>query len=106
MNARQRLEVRDLGQNFSVVHVHYGFMQSPNIPVALRLLGETDDSIDLEHVTYFVGHETIVPSQDAFFLRRWREKLFAVLNRNALRATAFYKLPPEKVVELGMQIEI
>lgn len=106
VNARQRLEVKDLGQNFSVVHAHYGFMQSPNIPVALRLLGEIDDSLDLDHVTYFVGHETIIPSQDAFFLRRWREKLFAVLTRNAVRATAFYKLPPEKVVELGMQIEI
>ncbi|WP_180901494.1 potassium transporter Kup [Martelella soudanensis] len=106
VNARQRLEVRDLGQNFSVVHVHYGFMQSPNIPVALRLLGEIDNSIDLEHVTYFVGHETIIPSQDASFLHRWQEKLFALLTRNAVRATAFYKLPPEKVVELGMQIEI
>ncbi|WP_244629536.1 potassium transporter Kup [Martelella limonii] len=106
VNARGRFEAQDLGQNFTVLHLHYGFMQSPNIPVALRLYAEVDNSLDLEQLTYFVGHETIIPSQRVFFLRRLQQKLFMFLARNAMRSTSFYKLPPEKVVELGVQIKL
>ncbi|WP_174801375.1 potassium transporter Kup [Martelella limonii] len=106
INARNRLDVKQLGMNFQGLHVHYGFMQSPNVPVALRLLAEIDDSLDVNNVTYFLGRETVIPSETGFTLLSLQERLFCALARNALRATAFYNLPPEKVVELGMQIEI
>jgi len=90
------------------VHLHYGFMQSPNVPVALRLASETSDEIelDLERITYFLGRETIIPSDEVPGMARWRERLSGFLSRNSLSATAFYNLPPERVVELGIQVQI
>ncbi|WP_235890543.1 potassium transporter Kup [Martelella alba] len=106
VSAHHRLEVEDLGQNFTRLHLHYGFMQSPNIPVALRLLNEIDDTLDLDHVTFFLGRESIIPTAEKRGLLHWQERLFRLLARNALSATAFYNLPPERVVELGMQVEL
>jgi len=72
----------------------------------LRLAEELGLKIDLEHTTYFLGRETVIPSDDVPGMRLWREKLFAFLSRNAVDATSFYKLPPDRVVELGIQIQI
>jgi KUP system potassium uptake protein len=61
--------------------------------------------IDKDDVTYFLGRETIVVGQRKG-MATWREKLFVLMARNAVRATAFFKLPPERVVELGVQVEM
>jgi KUP system potassium uptake protein len=61
--------------------------------------------IDPDDVTFFLGRETIVVS-DRPGMAKWREKLFVLMARNAVGATAFFKLPPERVVELGVQVEM
>ena len=104
--AQERLTIEELDQGFHRILVHYGFMQTPDIPVALRLAAELGLEIDLERTTYFLGRESIIPSDDVPGMRLWREKLFAFLSRNAMGATTFYKLPPDRVVELGIQVQI
>ncbi|GHE06037.1 putative potassium transport system protein kup 1 [Allgaiera indica] len=106
VGAQDRLKIEDLGQNFLRMTLHYGFMQSPNVPVALRLASETERELDLERVTYFLGRETIIASDKVPGMALWREKLFGFLSRNSLGATTFYNLPPERVVELGIQVQI
>ena len=106
VSAQDRLKVESLGAGFHRLYVHYGFMQSPDIPVALRLADELGLSIDLDSLTYYVGRETIIPSDEVPGMSLWREKLFAFLSRNAMDATTFYKLPADRVVELGIQVPI
>jgi KUP system potassium uptake protein len=62
-------------------------------------------AIDKDDITYFLGRETLL-STDHPGMARWREQLFAIMSRNAMRATAFFRIPPERVVELGMQVEL
>jgi KUP system potassium uptake protein len=61
--------------------------------------------MDVEDVTYFLGRETLIVTR-APGMAMWRERLFVLMARNAVRATAFFKLPPERVVELGVQVEL
>ena len=103
--AEQQITVDALGHGLFSVRVHYGFMQDPNVPNALiraRALGLVLDPGD---VTYFLGRETIIVSQRKG-MAQWRERLFVLMARNAVRATAFFRLPTERVVELGVQVEM
>jgi KUP system potassium uptake protein len=89
------------------VTAHYGFMQNPNVPVALRLLKEVlGFEVDVDDATFYLGRETLIPTEKLPGMMLWREKLFAFLARNAARATAFYGIPPDRVVELGLQVEL
>ena len=91
---------------FARVIVRYGFMQSPNVPVALRQCEPFGLTVDLEHTTYYLARETIISTPQQSGMMRWQEKLFAFMSRNSLRATAFFNIPAEQVVELGQQVEI
>jgi KUP system potassium uptake protein len=105
VDAAERVAVQPLGDGVSFVRVQYGFMDDPNVPEALRLAAAHGLDADLEDVTYFLGRETIIVSQRRG-MARWRERLFVLMARNAVRATAFFRLPPERVVELGVQVEM
>jgi KUP system potassium uptake protein len=61
--------------------------------------------LDLDEITYFLGKETLIVTAERG-MAVWREKLFVVMARNAVRATAFFRLPPDRVVELGVQVEM
>ena len=100
-----RVTVEALGNGMFNVHVRYGFMEDPNVPEALALAKQEGLDIDVEDVTYFLGRETIIPTNRPG-MAFWREKLFVLISRNAQRATAFFRLPAERVVELGVQVEI
>lgn len=104
--AAERIEITKLREGFFRVTVRYGFMQSPNVPVALRECELYGLSIDTDSVTYYLARETLIPTVKIYSMSHWREKLFSFLARNALRATAFYNIPPEQVVEIGIQVEI
>ena len=106
VSAHERVHVDNLEHGFHRVLVHYGFMQTPNVPVALRLAEELGLEMDGERTTYYVGRESIIPTARVPGMWLWREKLFVLLSRNALSATAYYKLPSDLVVELGIQVEI
>ena len=101
----QQATVRPLGQGVFEVIIRYGFMEDPNVPEALVRACEQGLTLDAEDITYFLGRETLIVSKNPG-MAMWRERLFALMTRNAVRATTFFRLPPERVVELGVQVEI
>jgi KUP system potassium uptake protein len=101
----ERVSVQPLGHDLFNVRVQYGFMEDPNVPEALLQARQQELEIDEEDVTYFLGRETIIVTRKEG-MAIWREKLFVLMARNAVRATAFFRLPPERVVELGVQVEM
>lgn len=105
--AVERLEITELPSGFHRVIVRYGFMQSPNVPVALRACGEVLGlKIDLDTATYYLSRASLIPSDERPGMALWRDRLFAFMSRNSAWPTAFYKLPPENVIELGIQVEL
>jgi KUP system potassium uptake protein len=87
------------------VVARYGFMEEPDVPRALTQCRPLGLHLDLDDTTFFLGRETILPSPRPG-MSWWRETLFAFLTQNAQRATAFFKIPPALVVEIGSEIEI
>jgi len=101
----ERVTVERVGDNIYNARIHYGFMEDPDVPEVLVHLRQLGVPIDDQDVTFFLGRETIVVSRRGG-MATWREKLFVLMARNAVRATAFFRLPPERVVELGVQVEM
>lgn len=104
--AAERLTIDTLGHGIYRLQVFYGFMQAANVPVALRFAEEFGLEIDPDQTTYYVGRETLIPSAEVPGMMVWRERLFAFMSRNAVSATSFYQIPTDRVVELGIQIEL
>ena len=101
----ERVSVEPLGHDIFNVRVQYGFMEDPDVPAELLRARELGLVMDPDDLTYFLGRETIIVSRRKG-MAIWREKLFVVMARNAVRATAFFRLPAERVVELGEQVEM
>jgi KUP system potassium uptake protein len=106
--SEDRAEVIEVIEGITRVILHYGFMQYPTIYEGLRLACQQGKlpGIDLTDITYYIGRETIIPSQDVAGMALWRETVFAFLQRNAERSAAFFGVPPRQVVEFGTEIEI
>ncbi|HEX2189697.1 MAG TPA: potassium transporter Kup [Longimicrobiaceae bacterium] len=102
---QERVEVVPLGEGFYRIVLRYGFTEDPDIPSALALVREPDLDLRPMQVSYFLGRETLIASKKPG-MALWREILFAVMSRNARTATSFFGLPPNRVVELGAQIEL
>ncbi|ADJ27990.1 potassium transporter [Nitrosococcus watsonii C-113] len=102
----ERFTLDKLGFGFFRLSVHYGFMESPNVPAALAACAPLGVVVDPARTTYYVGRWTVIAIANRTGMTLWRERLFAFLSRNALPATAFFRLPPEQVMELGMPVEI
>jgi KUP system potassium uptake protein len=103
--ADQRIQVTHLMDNFHSVVVHYGFMEQPDIPQALDACDSERLRFDMMDTSFFVGRLTIVPAAPSR-MSRIRIKLFEAMHRNALAATEFFRIPPNRVIELGGQIEL
>jgi KUP system potassium uptake protein len=101
-----RLEVERMESGFWRVQAHYGFMETPNIQAILRQCAEHDLEFHEMETTFFLSRETVIPKTDNGGMNIWQEHLFAIMVRNALSATAYFRLPANRVVELGMQVEI
>lgn len=101
--ASERVRVEALPNGFRTALARYGFMQTPDVPRLLEHAELRDYS--LEYVTFFLGRETVLPTKHPG-MALWRERLFAFLSRNAQPATAFFGIPPARVVEIGAQIEL
>jgi KUP system potassium uptake protein len=101
----KRTEVEPLGHGFYRLTLRYGFMEEPDVPEALTQASAKGFKIDLNDTTFFLGLETLLATRRPG-LPLWREQLFVLISRNAVRANAFFKIPPERVVELGMQVEL
>jgi len=100
-----RIEIAHLGENFHSVVAHYGFMQHPNVPRVLERCGTEGLHFDMMETSFFVGRVTLVPERKSRF-GAVRRKLFEAMHRNAQAATEFFRIPPNRVIELGGQVEI
>lgn len=101
----ERGEARALGHGIYQVVLSYGFMETPNVPADLREVRISGLSFKRADTTYFLGRERILATHRPGMMI-WRERLFAWISQNARPATYFFNLLPERVVELGAQIEL
>ncbi|MES2305465.1 MAG: potassium transporter Kup [Gemmatimonadota bacterium] len=119
--AADRVSVESKGEGFYQVMAHYGFLESPDVPEILalvtdRLHEDREDgmpSLRMSEISFFLGRETLIVTPRARGAPRaadampgWRAKLFGVMSRNAQSATAYFGLPPNRVIELGAQIQV
>ena len=102
----RRIELETLDHGFYRLVLRFGFMENPDVPQALRQCRQHGLKLEPRQITYYVGHQTVIPSETTRGMAGWRESLFAFLARNATRPVAFFNIPPGQVVELGMQVEI
>jgi len=119
---RERVKCSELGEGFYQVKAHYGFMETPDVPEVLRVLGRSEENgkpvpVKLANTTFYLGRETLIaiptPKRkskgdripEGRRMSRLRKKLFILMTRNAQSATAYFGLPPNRVVELGAQIQ-
>jgi KUP system potassium uptake protein len=105
VSPERRLKLADLGDNFYAVTAEYGFMQHPNVPRVLFRCATDGLKFDMMETSFFVGRVKIVPAKHSNF-GRFRCHIFEVMHRNALAATDFFRIPPNRVIELGSQTEI
>jgi KUP system potassium uptake protein len=106
VHERDRIEIEDLGKGFHRLIVRYGFAQSPNVPRALATAAERMGfAFNMMDISFFLGREKLVASKRPH-MSGWRERLFIWLQRNAVSATDFFRIPSNRVVELGAQVEV
>ena len=102
----ERCSVEVLSRGLFNVRLQYGFMEEPHVPKALMAAARSMGlKFDFQDVVYFLGRETLLVTH-RHGMAIWREKLFVMMSRNAVRATAYFRLPTERVVELGVQVEM
>jgi KUP system potassium uptake protein len=100
-----RVHVTDLGQGFHRLIATYGFMETPNVPNILEIATEQGLEMDAFSTTFYVNRETLLSTGKAE-MAPWRKGLFAFLSRNAWNVTTYFGIPPNRVVELGSQVEL
>jgi len=83
----------------------YGFMEKPDVPAGLAQVRHPRLHFDEKKVSYFLGRETLL-STNIPGMARWRERLFASMSRNGQSAMAYFRLPPDRVVEVGVQVQL
>ncbi|MCY1248046.1 Low affinity potassium transport system protein kup [compost metagenome] len=93
------------GDGFFRVILHFGFVEEPDVPGALKLCHLSDLDFSQMRTTYFLSRETVIPSK-RIGMARWREGLFAFLLKNANGNLRYFNLPLNRVIELGTQVEI
>ncbi|MGB9082856.1 MAG: KUP/HAK/KT family potassium transporter, partial [Desulfuromonadaceae bacterium] len=101
----ERVNIDDLGQGFYRVNASYGFMERPDMSEIITLLSKKGLPVDIYSTSFFLGRETLFPS-GAAPMAQWRKMLFIFMSRNAWNASSFFGLPPDRVVELGNQVQI
>jgi KUP system potassium uptake protein len=105
VGSADRLRYKNFGQGFWGLTAHYGFMETPDVPELLRHCHPFGLRIDQADTSYYLGRETLLPTRDPT-LAFWRKRLFRFLSRNSRAATDFFSIPPNRVVEIGTQIEL
>jgi len=98
-------EVRELGQGVARIVARYGFMENADVPELLKSLELPGGRFDLDSTTFFLGRETLLPTRRPG-MALWRERFFSWMMRNAQGAALFFRLPANRVVEIGAQIEL
>ncbi|HEY8330217.1 MAG TPA: potassium transporter Kup [Pseudomonas sp.] len=101
----RRFEVEHYGEGFFRIILHFGFMEEPDVPAALRLCRLDGLDFSPMRTTYFLSRETVIPSK-RIGMANWREGLFAFMQRNSNSSMRYFQLPVNRVIELGTQVEI
>ena len=101
-----RLSLEQVAPNFWRAEARFGFMERPNIPALLAAGKSLGCTVDVNDVTYFVGHETVIHRDGGDSLPARQERIFAVMERNAVHVSDFFSLPIDQVVEIGRQVAI
>ncbi|HOY68097.1 MAG TPA: potassium transporter Kup [Candidatus Ozemobacteraceae bacterium] len=101
----RRIEIRDMGHGFWKMVARFGFMETPSVPEIFRAAGETGHPVKLLDTSFFLGRESLLLTGQSD-MPHWRKWLFRFMSRNAREATAFFGIPPTRVLELGCQIEL
>ena len=102
----ERIQVARVADNFWRIEARYGFMERPNVLAILDDCRTKNVEIDRDDVTFYVGHETIIPRDGRRGIPRWQEAIFAAMARNSVRITDVLKLPEDQVVEIGREVAI
>jgi KUP system potassium uptake protein len=102
---KDRVAIVEVGEGLFQVEAHYGFMQTPNVPKLLRLACTRGLKTEPATTTYYLGRESLLPTGHSR-MSRWRKGLFAFVSRNARTATSYFGIPTDRVVELGIQVEL
>jgi KUP system potassium uptake protein len=102
---RERLEINDLGAGFWQMKAFYGFVEDPEVPSLLEACGQSGFEFDMMDTSFFVSRETLIATAKPG-MALWRERLFVSMARNAVKATDFFRVPVNRVVELGTQVEL
>jgi KUP system potassium uptake protein len=100
-----RVEIERLGKGFYSMIVHYGFMEQPDVPAALRACRPHGIAYDEMETSFFLGRETLVPALHSK-LGRWRRNVFISLAHTASASKAFFRIPPNRAIELGNQVQV
>ena len=103
-----RVVVTPICEGMTRVELLFGFMEQPDVPKGLALAASSGriDKCDLQQVTYYTGHETIIASSRRLGMARWREEIFAFMHYNAQRPGAYFKIPSAQIMEIGLEFEI
>jgi KUP system potassium uptake protein len=104
----ERVVVTPIAEGITRIELRFGFMEQPNVPKGLEtaIAREQIAKFDLAKVIYYTGHETIIPSGRRSGLVRWREELFAFMHHNAQRPGAYFQIPSNQIMEIGIEFEI
>jgi len=103
---QERVAIEDLAEGFWQIVLNYGFIEDVDVPRDLARIQCDGLQFKPLETTYFLGRETLIPSKTVHGMAIWRERLFGVMSRNARSASSFFRLPPNRVVELGAQIQL
>jgi KUP system potassium uptake protein len=101
----ERVEIRDLGFAFFALDAWYGFAEEPDVPVLLEMCAKHGLEFETMETSFFVSRETLIPSVGPG-MALWRERLFVAMSKMAVKATDFFHVPTNRVVELGTQVEL
>ncbi len=102
----ERIYLHPLRQGFMRVVLRYGFMEDPDVPSALLQCSRFGESFDMMETSFYLSRESVIPRLSRRCIARWRGKLFALMSKNATSATDFFRIPTNRVVELGTQLVI
>ena len=105
IDGEKRCEVKDLGQGFYRLTLKYGFLEETDIPTALKRVDMCGAPFEMMKTSFFLSRQTLIAAEKPG-MAIWREKLFSWMLRNAASAMEFFRLPSNRVVELGSQVEI
>jgi KUP system potassium uptake protein len=105
VDPEKRIEIKSLGCDFYQFLAYYGFKEDPDVPELLEESGRRGFAFDMMETSFFVSRETLIPTVSPG-MAMWRERLFASMSKNAVKASEFFQIPTNRVVELGTQVEL